>query len=278
MIKLPSTLFFLKSSYNFTYLIILYIKNNIYKLCLVKFNEELKSDVYKRAAERLNRLGHKRRSSEIEDWSKKVELKEKNKLWKDLVDKFSKYGKVKAKIKNEKDDSEIETSFYIYLHLDYDPLYSNNHELPDDITEITIFISLIPTDEEDYDLLMRTYNKFIFTGMYFQFKYEIQDDGSHNLYESYDFGYNNGDYSVYLVDRPSAGRLKLLLTKIFDEESDYPGSTMIDGQSVTRYKTLYSEVNSEIYMNKGFSSDTGASIYDILDYFKRISPNKLYRS
>lgn len=245
---------------------------------LVKFNEELKSDVYKRAAERLNRLGHKRRSSEIEDWSKKVELKEKSKLWKDLVDKFSKYGKVKAKIKNEKDDSVIETNFYIYLHLDYDPLYNNYHEDPDDITEITIFVSLIPTDEEDYDLLMRTYNKFIFTGMYFQFKYEIQDDGSHNLYDSYDFGYNNGDYSVNLVDRPSAGRLKLLLTKIFDEESDYPGSTMIDGQSVTRYKTLYSEVNSEIYMNKGFSSDTGASIYDILDYFKRISPNKLYRS
>lgn len=259
---------------------------------LVKFNEELTSGVYKRAAEKLNSLGHKRRSSEIRDWSKKTEVKENHKLWKNLVDKFSKYGKVKARITNQndreskikilnneiKDNSVIETEFYIYLHLDYDPLYNNSHSEPDDITEITIFVSLVPVNEEDYDLLMKIYNKFIFTGMYFQHKYEIEDDGSHYFNGSYDFGYNNGDYSVTLADRPSAGRLKLLLVKIFDEESDYPGSTVIDGQLVTKYKTLYTEINSEIYINTGFSSDTGASIYDLLDYFKKISPNQLYRS
>jgi hypothetical protein len=245
---------------------------------LVKFNEELTSGVYKRAAEKLNSLGHKRRSSEISDWSKKVKAKENYKNWKNLVNKFSKYGKVKAKIKNKKDDSVIETYFYIYLHLDYDVLSNNFYSDPGDVTEITIFVSLIPTDDEDYELFMKVYNQFIFTGIYFQFKYEIEDDGTHWISNNYDFGYNNGDYSVTLADRPSAGRLKLLLVKIFDEESDYPGTTVIDGQLVNMYKTFYIEINSEIYINSGFSSNTGASIYDILDYFNKISPNKLYIS
>jgi len=250
---------------------------------LVKFNEELTSGVYRRAAEKLNALGHKRRSTEICDWSKKTEVKENHKLWKNLVDKFSKYGKVKAKITSEKKDvSFIETEFYIYLHLDYDPLYNNLHSNPGDITEITIFVSLVPANEEDYELFMKIYNRFIFTGMYFQYKYEIEDGGSHSISNSFDydyyFDYNNGKCSLTLADRPSAGRLKLLLVKIFDEESDYPGSTVIDGQLVTKYKTLYTEINSQIYINTGFSSDTGASIYDLLDYFKKISPNQLYRS
>lgn len=65
---------------------------------LKRFNEELRSQTYKSASDKLSSLGHPRRSTKLSDWADQRKNLENLEKWKANVEKFGKFGKFKFNI------------------------------------------------------------------------------------------------------------------------------------------------------------------------------------
>jgi hypothetical protein len=92
--------------------------------------------------------------------------------------------------------------------------------------------------------------------------------------EPNNFYYNDGSFAagtkVSLLDRPSAGRIKILLKKFFADSSiNYP----VPFSDKTMYRTLLSQVLAE----PGISTECGIGMEDFAEYIGKVNPNSFFK-
>lgn len=243
---------------------------------LRKFNEELKSDTYRRASYKLKRLGHEDRAKELSDWSNKVGNDENLVKWKENISQFSKFGKFKLNITNTKTNETLTGDFYLDLFLDRLGFEDSLDEIKEDKRGIFwIAIGIIPADEKtlnDYIELIpdNDMSNGFFWGLSISLEFTIEGDQIKFI------NYNLDNYDermagkIKLSNRASAGRFKNLLKKMFgDPNFNYPSG-------YTDFDYFHDMVYSVFGAEFGLSSDYGFSPEVISDFINSISPNKMY--
>jgi hypothetical protein len=118
---------------------------------LKRFDEELKTQTYKSAANALNRLGHTKRAGDLNAWADTAKEKEEARKQKELVDLYSKHGVFKV------DLSGVTGNFYLWFSFD-DYQNGENWEYwqEDGRFEgsrlwMTLDICLYPADQETFE-------------------------------------------------------------------------------------------------------------------------------
>ena len=129
---------------------------------LKKFNEELKPHIYRNAAGELKKIGHTRRSNELEKWADKVQLDLDNLEYKETYDRLSKYPSFELELRNDKwdrdsksykfaDDASIKGNFYLDASFEEDMFTDQYRDwLGDPQYGISLFFSIgiFPADDE----------------------------------------------------------------------------------------------------------------------------------
>jgi|SaaInlV_165m_DNA_2_1040747.scaffolds.fasta_scaffold33734_2 hypothetical protein len=244
---------------------------------LKRFNEELKPQTYRRAAHKLDKMGHTGRAKELKDWSYKIEDDVNITKWKNNLEEYSKFGTYKLNIKTEKGD--ISGDFFLDIIFDgdsfVDSLY-DNEETSNKSGGIWFFVGIIPTTEE---LLKECKDKFpdndmgngFFWGLSVGLDYEIEDDKvNFKKFEIHNYDKHiSGDIS--LGDRGTANRFRNILKKMFTDPSfNYPS-----GRNDVEY--VYQAFEQVILSEAGFSSDYGFKLEDVAEFINTISINTLYK-
>lgn len=137
-----------------------------------KFNEELRSEVYKKAADRLKNIGHIRRASELEEWSKNITSRENKKKY----GVYKKYGTFNMDIfkhayLNRKSTEVKEFSGKFHIVIDFDEgqfadTYGdwkdskNNENQSAGSFYLLFFMGIIPSDEESESLIQDTFGDY----------------------------------------------------------------------------------------------------------------------
>lgn len=260
----------------------------------LKYNEELKSDIYKSAADKLSKLGHTSRANKLQLHHKDTLKKEIIADWEKHVETYSKYGKIKVLIKKNssveyiRSEEEVYFCFYPYL----DPYNSDTHfltlqdtrsikvnELGWNInTEIYFEMWIIPQTREQFDRINRLLEPdsdptFGFQTNKFRINLELEPNHFEFNDELSTFYFNDGGFSsdvkVSLADRPSAGRVKILLKKFFADSSiEYP----IPFEDKTMYRTLLSKLLAE----PGISTECGIGMEDFAELISKFNPNSFF--
>ena len=259
----------------------------------LKYNEELKPKTYKDAADKLIRLGHHKRASALDKHSEDVVKKIAIDNWKKNVETYSKYGKIKVLIEKSSEAIEEEVYFCFYPYLEPykddtrfltkdDPRSVKLNELGWKIESAPIYFEmwLIPQTREQFDrindLLKPDYYEpqIGFQTNTFAIYLELEPNHFELKGEPNNFYYNDGAFAagtkVSLADRPSAGRIKILLKKFFADSSiNYP---TLHGNK-TMYRTLLSQVLAE----PGISTECGIGMEDFAEYIATINPNSFFK-
>lgn len=261
----------------------------------LKYNEELKPATYKDAADKLTRLGHPNRASKLQ--SHRTDIINKNAItnWEKQIETYSKYGKIKVLIEKDKDkefirsEEEVYFCFYPYLDPYKDDtrfLYhrQTKSKVSDDwkieSTPIYFEMWLIPQTREQfdrmYDLLHPDYYEpqFGFQTNTFVIYLELEPNHFELSGDPNNFYYNDGSFAagtrVSLLDRPSAGRIKILLKKFFADSSlQYP----VPFGDKTMYRTLLSQILAE----PGISTECGIGMEDFVEYIGKVNPNSFFK-
>jgi len=255
----------------------------------LKYNEELKSRTYKDAADKLAKLGHHTRASILHKHSEDIAGKEAIDNWKKHVETYSKYGKIKILIQTKELETEEEVYFCFYPYLepykdDTRFLTKDNtlNELGWKIESTPIYFEMwvIPQTREQFDrmygLLKPDYYEptFGFQTNTFAIYLELEPNHFELNGEPNNFYYNDGSFTagtkVSLADRPSAGRIKILLKKFFADSSlQYP----VPFADKTMYRTLLSQVLAET----GISTECGIGMEDFAEYIGKVNPNSFFK-
>jgi hypothetical protein len=256
----------------------------------LKYNEELKSRTYKDAADKLARLGHHTRASILHKHSEDIAGKEAIDNWKKHVETYSKYGKIKILIQTKELETEEEVYFCFYPYLE--PYKDDTRFLTKDNTRLNelgwkiestpIYFEMwvIPQTREQFDrmygLLKPDYYEptFGFQTNTFAIYLELEPNHFELKGEPNNFYYNDGSFEactkVSLLDRPSAGRIKILLKKFFADSSlQYP----VPFADKTMYRTLLSQVLAET----GISTECGIGMEDFAEYIGKVNPNSFFK-
>jgi len=255
----------------------------------LKYNEELKSRTYKDAADKLAKLGHHTRASILHKHSEDIAGKEAIDNWKKHIETYSKYGKIKILIQTKELETEEEVYFCFYPYLepykdDTRFLTKDNtlNELGWKIESTPIYFEMwvIPQTREQFDrmygLLKPDYYEptFGFQTNTFAIYLELEPNHFELNGEPNNFYYNDGSFEartkVSLADRPSAGRIKILLKKFFADSSlQYP----VPFADKTMYRTLLSQVLAET----GISTECGIGMEDFAEYIGKVNPNSFFK-
>ena len=263
----------------------------------LKYNEELKSRTYKDAADKLSKLGHHTRASILHKHSEDTLNKNTIIDWEKKVETYSKYGKIKVLIEKDGDkefirsEEEVYFCFYPYLEpykddtrflTSTDPSSVKMNQLGWKVDNAPIYFEmwLIPQTREQFDrmynLLKPDYYEptFGFQTNTFAIYLELEPDHFELKGEPNNFYYNDGSFSagvkVSLLDRPSAGRIKILLKKFFADSSlQYP--TPFADKAM--YRTLLSQVLAE----PGISTECGIGMEDFAEYISKLNPNSFFK-
>lgn len=243
---------------------------------LRKFNEELKSDTYRRASYKLKKLGHEDRAKELSDWSKKVGNDENMVKWEENKSEFSKFGKFRLEITNTKTKNTFIGGFYLSLVLDRLGFEDSLEDVKGDKSgTFWIAIGIIPADEKTLNDCMRylpdnDMDNGFFWGLSISLSFEIEEEEmKFKTYylDNYDLGIS-GD--VKIADRASAGRFKNLLKNMFTKpDFNYPSG-------YTDFNNFYDMVYSVFGAQFGLSSEYGFSPELIGDFINKISANEMY--
>ncbi len=229
-------------------------------------NEELNYSTYTNASDKL-KINHPKRAKELLDWSEELKDRKDRNEYEDMYNKYSKYGKFNIEVaqsiytsktrKIVKEDLE-DCVFNISFDFDYNSEYlcDNPLEKNDSVVRgsLSFDIFIIPNTYELFKKYREEYLSILIP-------YNLSKNSLEflNTIDLVDISFN---------DRPSAGRFRNLLKKIFSKNSDYPSSG--DGKmcDVIEYK---------FFAEKGISSDYGVSIEDLYKIIDNIPANKLYK-
>jgi hypothetical protein len=243
---------------------------------LKKFNEELKSETYRRASYKLKKLGHEDRSKELADWSKKVEGDENLVKWEEHKSELSKFGKFKLKITNPDTNQTFTGDFYLSLHLDRMFFQDSLDEIADDKEGVFwIAIGIVPADEKTLNDCMEylpdnDMSNGFFWGLSLSLEFKIE----HEQIKFTGYSIKNYDESVSgdvkIADRASAGKFKTLLKNMFgNPDFNYPSG-------YNDFQYFYEMVYLVFGAQFGLSSDYGFSPEVITDFINTMSANEMY--
>lgn len=248
---------------------------------LRRFNEELSPWIYKSAAFKLKKMGHERRSKELDQYAETVSKKEEIIKWKKNIEEFSKYGKIKLKFKTDSfNKKEYEADFYFMLNFDSYMLldsigYSKENSRGYFEFPITFSVGLIPVDEENKSLFEKgvkepDFYNGSFWGMWVNINYKVEDEKIQFV------GISTNEYDEHLsgtsefADRKSALTFKNALKLCFNETSDYPSS---ETTHVDMYDLLYKKLCQDLELLPEYNLSM-EKIYNDINSF---SVNKLYK-
>lgn len=271
---------------------------------LRKFNEELNINTYRKAANKLKEIGHKKRAANISDWMdvRVKEEEEKRRLmeierWKDSISKYAQFGKFKFEINDSSSRSRTEArfnpivdEFYTNISLESDMF---NESAEDAIAwskngvknpsgksslYLSLFISAVPTTEEAYNKYQSIppikgsmWGGGIF-GLWVSFKIEIDNDLI--SVTKFDIYTDDGqDTWLSISDRATAGKIKNLLLNMFKGTIDYPVRYPVDG-----YPTNLHDFIETLVCNKsGLTSDYGLNMDHFVEVIQKTSANSLFK-
>lgn len=255
---------------------------------LQKFNEELKSSVFKSAARKLRKISKDQpvlakaikaedRASNLEEYSKRVENRENLQKWKKNVEDFSKHGEFNIEVSRPGTPSIRPKIFTFYLDLvsDVESLIDSWEDEDQDNREITFGFcaGFIPKSEEDIQEFLQNFNNEFyngfFWGMWIYITYRVlQSEVSFK-------GIYIGDYDMspkfQIADRKTAVSLKRLLTNIFDPTFEYPSgytdiTNMYDKIERSTIQDLEIGINFNIDMQR-IKNDIQS--LPIMDFYKK---------
>lgn len=241
----------------------------------LKTINELRSDVYTRAAYKLNKLGQTDRAEKLKQWGNVKAENEQLAKWEENKKIYSKFGKIKLKITTK--NTTFTGDFYLDIVLDRDSFEDQMaEEWPEDNYNNCSFwagIGIIPADDMTLAQCMDElpepdlHNGFFWgLSLLIEFKLNNKVEFTDMTLENYDTALS-GD--VKIADRPNAGRFRTMLIKMFsDPNYNYP-SGYID------FEYFYDYVNTFFGATMGLESDYGFTSETIADYIKTVSANKL---
>jgi len=266
---------------------------------LKKFNEELKPSTYRSAADSLQRMGHKKRASNIRDWSDTIEKMESHQyrinLWegikrKNLIKSISSIGEFDIEINIGNYDSTTQNydtkkigQFYLYLSLVKDILYTQLYGwryfgecwLPLDLG----IVPANPESEEILKISKDTGDNWEMISLNLTIPYsEVTDNQLYefgikkpiNIDDLEDQMFPSGKLRFLrsvppFIDRKNAIKFKKALIDIFEGNVDY-GSTPENPDG------LKDEIMDEL------NTLTMENILRFIDSIKKINVNDLYKN
>jgi len=177
---------------------------------LKKFNEELKSSTFRRAADGLDKYGHSDRGHYVRKWADKVEEDEKKEIWVEVKKKYEQFGTFRLDVTNQR---TFTGDFHLFFEADYEA--EDEMELIEENGggEFWFGIGIIPADENTYDACEESSVMKILSndfGAYsaFTIRFYFDVEGSSMKITSYEIGSYSYGITVRVHDRPSAGRFK----------------------------------------------------------------------
>lgn len=248
----------------------------------LKQYEELSPEIYKRAANKLKNYGHNRRSDSLmQHYNSVLPIKIKNE-WQELLSNYSKFGKLKIEFQhNGLEPHLLECNFR--LNFDW-KTYNLDIVIPEiledlanGVINLAIDVNIIPSKEEDFELLQNLFHYDMPVAEYKLFSFVVRIIINNDDWVVSDFYLKNttvakpNDFTYKIVDRGSAGRLASLFKKAYDRDCEYPSGNQYN-------ETLYDEINRIVFIEPGLSSETGISIEDVKKYIHNyLNPNDLFQ-
>ena len=249
---------------------------------LIKYNEELKSDTYKSAADKLKNMGHVKRPEELMKWHVISKEKEKEEAKRKAIEEASKLGTYKMTLNGR--DGKFTGDFYVYLYWN-DDIVDENYEDWKSFDNNSLWLlfdfAVIPASEESKEFAQNVLDKEI--GLNYEGKCYL---GCFGLNLSHGgASYDENDNITYVL-KPNGG--------FYFEQYDSVGWCMADRASAQKFKKmLYDIFEGNIIWRETpalpggvkeqildfICSDMGHSLEEFeqfIDSIKQISLNKIY--
>jgi hypothetical protein len=252
---------------------------------LKRFNEELKSQTYKSAARKLNKIvkekpvlakaiGAEKRAKDLEEYAKNIEEKEELKKWQENVGIFSKYGEFNFELSRKGVNIPSKVySFYLYLQTDIEMLRDEWDENDSDNRTISLGFAggLIPKNIEDCKEIEMNYSSDFYNGFFWGFwiyvDYKVENsEVSYKGIRIYDYD----DIPVQIADRKTAVSLKKLLVNCFEETYEYPSG-------YTDITNMYDKVNQSAIQDLEISATYGIDMGRIKEDIKNTQITSFYK-
>lgn len=261
---------------------------------LKKYNEELKSDTYKSAADKLARMGHVKRPEELMKWhdiakekeeiaKEEARLKAIEEAKRKALEQASKLGIHKLTLRDR--STKFTGDFYVYFSWDSD----NFHEYYDEWKNndnsgfwLSFNISVIPASDESKEFANEVLSKeagISNDGKCWLGHFGINlseggngydDDGKQTLVLKPSGGYYEEEwYNIDwdMADRASAQKFKKMLYDVFSGEIVFNDSEKVPGG-------IKEEIIEELCNEKGHDL---SEYLDFVESIKKIRLNQLYK-
>ena len=257
---------------------------------LRKYNEELKADTYKLAADKLARMGHVKRPEELMKWhdiakekeeiaKEEVRLKAIEEAKRKTLEEASKLGVHKLTLSNG--DVKFTGDFYVYFYWDkdmFDEYYSEWISFDRDDIWLQFTFSIIAASEESKEF-ENVLNKEI--GLQSDgkcwlgsFSLNLTNGNEETNKEIFVFkptgGYGEEEWhniSWNMADRSSAQKFKKMLYDVFSGEIVFRDSEKVPGG-------IKEELIEELCNEKGHDL---SEYLDFVESIKKIRVNQLYK-
>jgi hypothetical protein len=255
---------------------------------LKKFNEELKPSTYRSAADSLQRMGHKKRASNIRDWSDKVEKMESEKIKSQSINLLKEFGSFKL-IYFDSGKEILTGNFFInisshdyYQFVDtYLDLIDENGNFKHGDFLINFDIGFIPADEETSEKFYnyeRLNNDAFWNSMYWNMILGISiiRNGEKYINPNGDYYIDGNDRDRFtFFDRKEALNFRKLLSDAFLGNNDWGKNEHYTSLKESILKTFEKVTKSPYFLPSDVFNEE--SYQKIANSIKSISLNKLYR-
>jgi|APGre2960657444_1045066.scaffolds.fasta_scaffold80262_2 hypothetical protein len=251
---------------------------------LRKYNEELKSDTYKSAADKLTKMGHVKRPEELMKWHVISKEREKEEAKRKAIEESSKLGTYKMTLSGA--HGKFTGDFYIYFYWNndnFDESYQDWKSFDNSSLWLQFDFSVLPASEESKEFAQNVLNKEIglnYDGKCYLGCFGLNLSQSGNEYneetnkETFVLKPNGGFYfeeydsiAWYMADRGSAQKFKKMLYDVFEGNIVWRETPQLPGgvkEQILDF--LCSDMDHTL-----------EEFEEFIESLKRISVNKLYK-
>lgn len=240
---------------------------------LKKFNEELKSETYLSAAEKLRKKGHLQRS-------KSLELHSTHMKWKKMKEYFERWGSAEIYYINIFDKT-MESNFYIGIDWEYERTLDSIASAIDGNDHLSLYFSMmvIPVDPKSLGEYISDRNDFFKSnGFYVGKEISINYDFIDGELKFKGIDLKESSHRISL-SRRSAVILKKQLLACFEEGGDYPSDyyySKEDYQYSNPNKIMHDVIRDELN-ELDFTLEFNYTMEDIYNDIKNFPINDLYK-
>ena len=251
---------------------------------LRKYNEELKSDTYKSAADKLTKMGHVKRPEELMKFHVVAKEREKDEAKRKAIEESSKLGTYKMTLSGA--HGKFTGDFYIYFYWNndnFDESYQDWKSFDNSSLWLQFDFSVLPASEESKEFAQNVLNKEIglnYDGKCYLGCFGLNLSQSGNEYneetnkETFVLKPNGGFYfeeydsiAWYMADRGSAQKFKKMLYDVFEGNIVWRETPQLPGgvkEQILDF--LCSDMDHTL-----------EEFEEFIESLKRISVNKLYK-